>query len=199
MKSSAIWITIFGIISVITGYLVLNQSQSGGKAKSIPVDTSSVGAPASPIFGLVLPDSTGHAQALEQWRGKILVVNYWATWCPPCREEMPGFARLQAKFATKGVQFVGISIDTAVKVAEFQKETPVNYPLLIGDTGAIDSSVALGNSRQALPFTAVIDRQGRVAAVKLGRFTEADLEPELVGLVSHSPQWMPSPDRAPGT
>jgi peroxiredoxin len=148
---------------------------------------------------LVLPDSTGQAQALEQWRGKILVVNYWATWCPPCREEMPGFARLQAKFAAKGVQFVGISIDTAVKVAEFQKETPVNYPLLIGDTGAIDSSVALGNSRQALPFTAVIDRQGRVAAVKLGRFTEADLEPELVGLVSHSPQWMPSPDRAPGT
>jgi peroxiredoxin len=199
MKSPRIWFAILGIFSAIFGYLVVNETKNAGSTKNAPLLPASVGMPATPVFGLTLPDSNGQAQALEQWRGKILVVNYWATWCPPCREEMPGFSRLQAKFAAKGVQFVGISIDTAVKVTEFQKETPVNYPLLIGDAGAIDSSVALGNSRQALPFTAVIDRQGRVSAVKLGRFTEADLEPELIELVSRTPQWMPSPDRAPGT
>jgi len=186
VKSPRIWIaiTVAGILSAIFGYLVYNDSQFVSKIKIDAVEASPVGTQASPIFLLALPDLSGNAQALEQWRGKILVVNYWATWCPPCREEMPGFARLQEKFAAKGVQFVGISIDTAVKVAEFQQQTSVNYPLLIGDMGAIDSSVALGNSRQALPFTAVIDRHGMISTVKLGRFAEADLERQLVELVS---------------
>ncbi|MDP2826522.1 MAG: TlpA disulfide reductase family protein [Sulfuritalea sp.] len=186
MKSPRTWIaiTIAGILSAIFGYFAVNSSQPVSSIESTPIQTSSVGMQASSIFRLTLPDSNGQTQALEQWRGKILVVNYWATWCPPCREEMPGFARLQEKFAAKGVQFVGISIDTVVKVAEFQKDTPVNYPLLIGDAGAIDSSVALGNSRQALPFTAVIDRHGMVSAVKLGRFAEVDLERQLVDLIS---------------
>lgn len=137
-----------------------------------------------PIYGLTLPDLSGKQQALKQWQGKVLVVNYWATWCPPCREEVPGFARLQTKFGANGVQFIGISIDTADKVAEFQTTTPVNYPLLIGETSAIQSSETLGNSRQALPFTAVLDQKGRVAQVKLGRFSEAELEHTLETLVS---------------
>jgi thiol-disulfide isomerase/thioredoxin len=87
-------------------------------------------APQTGIFDLVLTDVDGKAQSLQQWRGKILVLNYWATWCFPCREEMPGFSRLQAKYQDKGVQFVGISIDEAPKIIEFQKETPVSYPLL---------------------------------------------------------------------
>lgn len=89
---------------------------------------------------------------------------------------MPGFDRLHQKLGPQGVQFVGISIDTADKVVEFQKSTPVSYPLLIGDMSAMGSSVALGNTRQALPFTAVIDREGRTAAIKLGKFSETDLE-----------------------
>ena len=187
MKSAGIWITvaIATILSAIFGYLVANDGKNISNIKSATIETSSVGIEATQIFRLTLPDTRGQAQAIEQWRGKILVVNYWATWCPPCREEMPGFSGLQEKFLAKGVQFVGISIDTAVKVAEFQKETPVNYPLLIGDIGAIDSSVALGNSLQALPFTAVINRQGIVSIVKLGRFAEADLERQLIGLISH--------------
>lgn len=184
MKSPRVWIAIAAIISAIFGYLVVNTDKPAIKIGNASVETSSIGGPASPVFRLALPDSEGKIQALEQWRGKVLVVNYWATWCPPCREEMPGFARLQEKLGAKGVQFVGISIDTAVKVVEFQKQTPVNYPLLIGDAGAIDSSVALGNSRQALPFTAVIDRHGMVSAVKLGRFAEADLERQLTELIS---------------
>jgi len=187
MKSSHVWIAIVaaGISSAFFGYFAIKRSQPEiNTTGALPVETASIGTQASAIFRLNLSDSGGKVHTLEQWRGKILIVNFWATWCPPCREEMPGFARLQEKLEAKGVQFVGISIDTAVKVAEFQKLTPVNYPLLIGDAGAIDSSVALGNSRQALPFTAVIDRHGIVSAIKLGRFLEADLERQLAELIS---------------
>ena len=97
---------------------------------------------------------------------------------------MPGFSRLQDKYRDKSVQFVGISIDTASKIIEFQKTTPVSYPLLIGNIGVMENSAALGNTRQALPFTAVFDGQGRLAATKLGRFAEADLERLLLELVS---------------
>ena len=187
MNSRRIWaaIGVAGFFSAIFGYFIYKDIQPAANMKGTPpLETSSLGTQATAIFRLTLPDSGGKAQAMEQWRGKILVVNYWATWCPPCREEMPGFSRLQEQFGAKGVQFVGISIDTADKVSEFQKQTPVSYPLLIGDSGAIDSSVALGNSRQALPFTAVIDRRGTVAAIKLGRYAEADLERQLVELIS---------------
>jgi peroxiredoxin len=97
---------------------------------------------------------------------------------------MPGFSRLHDKYRGKGVQFVGISIDDASKIAEFQKTTPVSYPLLIGDIGVIENSAKLGNTRLALPFTAVFDREGRLSATKLGRFSESDLERHLVGLIS---------------
>jgi peroxiredoxin len=97
---------------------------------------------------------------------------------------MPGFSRLQEKFRDKGVQFVGISIDDAAKIIEFQKETPVSYPLLIGSMEIMKSSADLGNTRQALPFTAVFDREGRLAATKLGRLSEPELERQLKDLIS---------------
>ncbi len=141
-------------------------------------------APQTAIFDLVLTDVDGKAQGLQQWRGKILVLNYWATWCFPCREEMPGFSRLHDKHKANGIQFVGISIDEGSKIIEFQKETPVSYPLLIGDMKTMTNSAEMGNSRQALPFTAVFDRNGQLVMSKLGRWNEADLEPKLLELIS---------------
>ncbi len=138
------------------------------------------------IWRITLPDIKGTSQKLDQWRGKILVVNYWATWCPPCREEMPAFSRLNTKYAPKDVQFVGISIDTLNKVVEFQKATPVSYPLLIGSMETVQTSISAGNSAQALPFTAVFDRAGALHSVKLGRFSEAELEQQLQGLVGQN-------------
>ncbi|MCK9386987.1 MAG: TlpA family protein disulfide reductase [Sulfuritalea sp.] len=147
-------------------------------------ETATMTAPAQPIPELALTDLKGQPQSLGQWRGKLLVVNYWATWCHPCRQEMPGFSRLQDKYRDKDVQFVGIGIDHADKIEEFQKTTPVSYPLLIGDIGAMENSVELGNSRKALPFTVVFDRRGELFLTKLGRFTETDLEQHLIELIS---------------
>ena len=179
MNSSRIWLLIAGLalVTAAIGYhLVLKNKTTEAPRMAT--------APQTAIFDLVLTDVDGKAQSLQQWRGKILVLNYWATWCFPCREEMPGFSRLQAKYQDKGVQFVGISIDEAPKIIEFQKETPVSYPLLIGDMKTMTNSAELGNSRQALPFTVVFDRNGQLAMSKLGRWNEADLEPKLLELIS---------------
>lgn len=178
MRYSLLWAALGGcaLIAAGAGY------RFGTPGKSAATATPT--APARPIYELVLTDLNARPQHLGQWRSKILVINYWATWCYPCREEMPGFSRLQEKLRDKGVQFVGISIDDAAKIVEFQKETPVSYPLLIGDMGVMTSSAELGNTRQALPFTAVFDHEGKLAATKLGRWSEPELERTLTDLIS---------------
>jgi thiol-disulfide isomerase/thioredoxin len=124
---------------------------------------------ASALLALSLPDASGTPQSLGQWRGKVLVVNFWATWCAPCREEMPEFVKAQEEFGPKGLQFVGIAVDDADKVSKFVKDINLNYPALIGGYSAIDLSKSVGNRLAALPFTIVIDRQGNVAHTQLGQ------------------------------
>ena len=139
------------------------------------------GAPrdGSAVLGLVLPDAQGKEQAIAQWRGKVLVVNFWATWCAPCREEMPEFVAAQARDGAKGVQFVGIAVDDPEKVRSFVREIGLNYPALIGGYGAIELSKTLGNDLAALPFTIILDRQGRVAHTQLGPLKSAKLDDVL--------------------
>jgi thiol-disulfide isomerase/thioredoxin len=121
----------------------------------------------------------GKVQTIKQWSGKVMVVNFWATWCPPCREEMPGFSRLQKKLAANGVQFVGIGVDEPGKVEEFQKQFPVSYPLLVAGLETMDLTRELGNSTEGLPYTLIIDRQGQLRLARAGRMDEADVEREL--------------------
>ena len=125
-------------------------------------------ADATALLALSLPDPAGHPQPLAQWQGKVLVVNFWATWCAPCREEMPDLVRAQKEYGAKGLQIVGIAADNADKVQQFAKEIELNYPALIGGYAAIDLSKDLGNNLVALPFTLVLDRQGKVAYTHLG-------------------------------
>jgi peroxiredoxin len=138
------------------------------------------------ILGIVLPDAEGREQALAQWRGKVLVVNFWATWCAPCREEMPQLVAAQARDGARGVQFVGIAVDDPVKVRAFAAEIGLNYPALIGGYGAIELSKTLGNDLSALPFTIVLDRQGRVAHAHLGPLKAAQLNDLLSSLLQTS-------------
>lgn len=140
-----------------------------------PEAAPTAGAPAR-LLALTLPDLEGKPQSLTQWKGKVLVANFWATWCPPCKEEMPEFSRINSEYASNGVQFVGISIDSAEKVAAFQKEFPVSYPLLIGNLETLQLSSDLGNRAKALPFTVILRADGSIQQVKLGKFATSDLE-----------------------
>lgn len=128
------------------------------------------------LMALRLADLKGQQRSLAQWRGRVLVVNFWATWCAPCREEIPMFVRLQEKYRGQGLQFVGIAIDQPDKVQSFAKEFAINYPVLMGGIEAVESSRQAGNRIGALPFTLVIDRDGKIAATQLGELKEAKLD-----------------------
>ena len=116
-----------------------------------------------------LPDLEGHAQAISQWQGKVLVVNFWASWCPPCRMEMPGFIDLQERYGKSGLVFVGIAVDSPDKAGEFSHKIGVNYPILV------DQGSSLLNL-SGLPYTAVFDRKGELVASRAGAWPESELD-----------------------
>ncbi len=130
---------------------------------------------ANELLALSLPDTHGAQQSLRQWQGKVLVVNFWATWCGPCREEMPEFVRAQRDLGPAGLQVVGIAIDQPDKVASFAKELDLNYPALIASYETMDLTKPLGDRLLGLPFTVVLDRHGRVAHTQLGPMKPAQL------------------------
>jgi thiol-disulfide isomerase/thioredoxin len=114
------------------------------------------------------PDIYGQPQDFTQWKGKVVVVNFWATWCQPCREEIPELAKIQTRYGERGMQMVGIAIDEKTAVTRFLKEVPVNYPVLVGGFDATRLSEQSGNKSGGLPFTLVLDRAGRVTTSYLG-------------------------------
>lgn len=127
------------------------------------------------LAAVSFPDLNGQAHRMDEWKDKVLVVNFWATWCPPCLEEMPAFVKLQEEFAGKGLQFAGIAIDDAASVKEYLKTTPVNYQILIGEEGGEDWAAKLGNHAHVLPFSAVFDRGGKLVHVETGAFTRDEI------------------------
>jgi thiol-disulfide isomerase/thioredoxin len=152
-----------GVVFVLAGLLALAVGMYFALAKE-----EARGRNAGLLFGVTLPDTAGREQSFGQWRGKVLVVNFWATWCVPCREEMPEFVKLQRELGDRGVQFVGIAADDATKVKAFAEELGLNYPALIGGYGAIELSRTFGNQVGALPYTIFIDRSGRISRTHLG-------------------------------
>ena len=169
-------IAVIALIAGSAGYL-FSRKQHAPSASQPP--TASAQSSVNTLMDIQFATSTGQWQKLAAWKGKVLVVNYWATWCPPCREEMPMFSALHEKYQANGVQFVGIGIDSVDKIREYQMSEKTAYPLLVGTLDAMRNSQSLGNTAQALPFTVLINRQGQLDTVKLGKLTEAELEARL--------------------
>lgn len=117
----------------------------------------------------------GKSVNTDDWRGKVLVVNFWASWCPPCVEEMPTLDKLQQEFSSKNVLFVGIGIDSPSNIRQFLENTPVSYPIVIGGLEGSTLSKQMGNSQGALPYTIVIDARGKATSSKLGKISEEEL------------------------
>ncbi len=131
------------------------------------------------LLATPLISPSGQARKLSDWQGRIMVVNFWATWCPPCLEEMPEFSRAQDQYGPDGVQFVGIAIDDSDNVVKFSAKTPVVYPLLLGPPDLPALMARLGNQQQVLPFTVIIGRDGKLHSSHIGRLTKEDLGRQL--------------------
>jgi thiol-disulfide isomerase/thioredoxin len=136
------------------------------------------------LWKLDFPDSNGQQQHLSQWRGQVVVLNFWASWCAPCREEMPDFVALRTEYQAKEVEFIGIAMDNPANVTRFLQQFPVNYPILIGEDGAHSLIRQLGNQSGGLPYTIVIDRRGNIVRNHLGRLTRSTLEADLRKIVN---------------
>lgn len=134
------------------------------------------------LWALRLPDVQGRTQAMQQWQGKQVVLNLWATWCTPCRTEMPGFSRLQEKFSSRGVQFVGVALDTPEQVADYAARMAIPYPLLMGDSRLLPLFSQLGNPHGNVPYTLIFGRDGRLLKTHMGYWPESDLERTLMEL-----------------
>lgn len=149
-----------------------------------------------------LPDLKGREVASSTWAGKILILNYWATWCPPCVREMPLFIRAQDALGKRGVQFVGVAVDRDRDVEAFVARYPVNYPVLIGNPEAVELSRRLGNRLQGLPFTVIFDRRGRRVFSRIGELSAEELGAQLnvlLGDVSAATMSQPASANPPVT
>ena len=121
------------------------------------------------LLAQTLPDAAGAPLPLARFGGRPLVVNFWATWCPPCVEEMPELSALHDELAPRGVRFVGIGIDSADKIAEFARRSPVSYPLAVAGARGLELVRRLGNPSGALPFTVLVSAGGTISHRVLGR------------------------------
>lgn len=141
-------------------------------------------ADAEALLSARLADLSGKARTLNEWRGHVLVVNFWATWCPPCREEIPALVRARNKLLPSGVEFVGIAIDQVAKVVDFARNVQISYPLLVADAAGLDLVRNLGNPGGGLPFTVVLDRKGSVAHRNLGAITQQKIEDQIAPMLT---------------
>ncbi len=136
-----------------------------------------------PAPNFILEDTQGNTHSLSDYRGKVVILNFWATWCRPCRKEMPALAELRAQYGDRGFQVVGVALDRPEAVAKFTTDVGADYPQLIGRERAIAVADRYGNHYGALPYSVLVDRQGLIRFIRLGKLSKQELEAELLKLL----------------
>lgn len=152
-----VWIVLLAVVMVATGVAGYALSRPRAVQPQLPQVT--------------LPDLDGVDRSIRDWGGKPLLVNFWATWCPPCRKEIPMLIDLMASHGGEDLQIVGIAIDDLVLVREYAASVGINYPILVGEQDALDAAQSLGVDVVGLPITAFIDRSGKVVQIHQGELT----------------------------
>jgi len=163
----AVAFTVFGAIA--------SYKQDARAAAAAPTAVSQ-------LYGQSLNDLNGKPQSLAQWKGKPLLVNFWASWCGPCVQEMPELSAMATQDGGKHVNVIGIGIDSPTNLVEFVKKTKVSYPLYVGGLGGTDLSRALGNANGGLPFTVLIGADGQVRKTYIGRLKFDQLRADIAKL-----------------
>lgn len=169
--SLAIWIVV-AIVAAIAGAVVAHFVFSPKPVSDQAVES---------LFQTKLPDPGGAELDLSRFRGKTLVVNFWAPWCGPCVDEMPELTALHGEYSSRNVEFIGIGIDSASNIQEFLKKVPVAYPLAVAGFSGTELARSFGNAQGGLPYTVIITPDGAVKYRKMGRVHADELRKELPG------------------
>jgi thiol-disulfide isomerase/thioredoxin len=169
MHNAIKWLLALAVAgAALGGGLWLGSAQ---RQQSMPAPSA-----ANALLAAQFVDLAGNRVDLTRWRGQIVVVNFWATWCPPCREEIPGLMDVQKRLGPTGVQVVGIAIDSADKTREYAANMGINYAIVLGSMASIDLVKELGNKAAALPFTVVLNRNGEISGTHLGLMSVEQIE-----------------------
>lgn len=178
-KAIAAVFAVIGLIAGVSTYLY-NSAQTGPQPVTQVAPTDAIQAQVKPAPSLnkvrqvqtrpefSLADTSGVLRSITEWDGKAMVVNFWATWCAPCRREMPLLKALQTEYGDEDVQIIGVAVDLREDVLSYLDQAPVNYPIMIGDQDAIDAAEGFGVEFMAMPFTAFTDHNGNVLHVQIG-------------------------------
>lgn len=166
--------------ALILGGVALGAAAIGGVVGAIALQSRSG---AADLLASRFPDLSGQPRRLRDWQGRPIVCNFWATWCAPCREEIPLLNAAQQQHGAQGLQIVGIAVDNGENVRQFTRSVAVEYPVLLGGAGTIDLMRTLGNPSGGLPFTVLLDRRGRLTGRKLGAFSDEELTSAVAGLL----------------
>ncbi len=148
------------------------------------VETPKIELSPGALYAMAFPDLNEKSQPLAQWAGKPLVINFWATWCAPCVEEIPLLIRMQSKFADQHLVIIGVGMEKPEKLKEFATKMGMNYPVLAGLEGGTELSARTGNQLNSLPFTIFIDRGGHVAGSHVGALEEMALDQQIQNILT---------------
>lgn len=168
-------------LTLAAGYGV--HSWRAQRTAPVPESKTSRAEVINEIPSANFPDLDGVTHGLREYYGKVLVLNFWAGWCPTCRKEIPQFMALQKEHAEQGLQFVGVALDLPEKVRTFLAPLGINYPTLIGGVDAIQVARGLGNRIGDLPYTVVFDRNGQVRLTYCGELPQALIQSEILPLL----------------
>lgn len=152
-------------------YQWLNPGEEQPPGEERPADNGL--AATLPEFSM--PDADGNERAVSEWAGDILVINFWGTWCAPCREEVPLLIEIQEDYADQGLTVLGIALDESEPVQRFAQDFGINYPLLVGQQETLAVMEAFGSGSVGMPHTFVVDRDGAIVNFHVGL-----LKPEQV-------------------
>lgn len=139
-------------------------------------------SPVESLFSQSLPEASGASHSLARWKGKPLVVNFWAPWCAPCVQEMPELNDLAIAGAAKNINVIGIGIDTAANIAEFATRLRISYPLYVAGMSGTELGLQFGNTGGGLPYTVLIGADGKVKKTYLGKLKFEELKADLANL-----------------
>ena len=164
MNKKIILPAIIALIALVAGIFVQRAAQT-------PVESVT----AQPALDFSFPDVNDKMLAISDWRGKVLVINFWATWCAPCLQEIPEFMKLQAEYQARGLQFIGVAIDEKQPVQAYLQRIDINYPVMLAGDAGIALSQQLGNVINAVPFTLIVNQAGQIVYRQPGELSNAQI------------------------